>query len=59
MLFSLQSKINLELTYNAPAVSGTVGGADVDEDGVEGKGGIDKEEEKGGRVCSFCCHRRC
>ena len=62
LLFSLQSKINLELTYDTPAVSGTGRGGgedeDDDEDEAGGKWDIVKKEEKGECVCSIFCNRR-
>ena len=61
-MFFLQSKINLELTYDAPAVSGTGGGGedeDEDEDEAGGKWDIVKGEEKGECVCSIFGNRRC
>ena len=47
--FLLQSKINLELTYSAPAGSGKGGGddPDADEDEATGEGDLEGEEEGG------------
>lgn len=58
--FLLQSKINLEITYDAPAGSGK-GEGDGDEDEAGGEGDLEGEEEGGGCAYSvfFFCHRRC
>ena len=47
--FLLQSKINLELTYSAPAGSGKGGGddPDADEDEATGEGDLEGDEEGG------------
>ena len=47
--FLLQSKINLEITYDAPAGSGK--GGDGDEDEAGGEGDLEGEEEGGG--CAY------
>ena len=60
--FLLQSKINLELTYSAPAGSGKEGGGDpdADEDEAAGEGDLEGEEDGGRSACSVpLCHRRC
>ena len=48
--FLLQSKINLEITYDAPAGSGK-GEGDGDEDEAGGEGDLEGEEEGGG--CAY------
>ena len=52
--FLLQSKINLELTYSAPAGSGKEGGGDpdADEDEAAGEGDLEGEEDGGRSACS-------